>query len=227
MRYKSATVTQASGKLGGMAARPDRRGATLRALSHRTRSRGVRTRSPSAAFRVLVGRWASALTAQQRERWSVYGTLVPSTNALGDRRPLDGLRAYLRGNLPRIPIGEPIVDDAPDDLSLPELRITRLRGVSVGIVDFFTSTASPWLGDPNAYVIAHVSAPFSIGRRTPPAPRAAATPIPGDSSALTSGLLRITLPVDVPLGTAQALSLTVIRPDGAAWYGPLRKYTHT
>lgn len=162
MLFKSALVTQVSGSIGGMTGSRNRGGMYFRA-----RSIPVNPNTPAqvvvrAAFSNLVARWNDILTPGQRDAWNLYAAAVPLTGPLGDPVTVSGQNMYLRSNVPRLRIGESIIDSAPDIFNLGVLSlVTFLTAIeSTQILSFSLDPTDAW-NVAGGFLILHQSRPLN------------------------------------------------------------------
>jgi len=102
----------ASGKAGAMVASHNKGGQYIRARTTPTNPRTQFQQDVRNSLSTLSSSWRS-LTQLQRTGWEIYGTQVPTTNALGDSIIISGIAAYVRANTPRLQAGLSLVSDAP------------------------------------------------------------------------------------------------------------------
>lgn len=72
-----------------------------------------------AAMAFLTARWSQTLTAGQRTAWNLYASSVSMTNRIGDAVFHSGFNHYIRSNMIRKQIGDPIIDDGPVIFEIP------------------------------------------------------------------------------------------------------------
>lgn len=113
MLFKSALVTAASGKLGGLVAGHNRGGPYLRGLGIPTNPNTVAQQTIRGYFSSASSRWGSTLTASERAAWVAYSESLKLANALGDPVTTSGQNAYVRSNMIRRQTGLAFLDTAP------------------------------------------------------------------------------------------------------------------
>lgn len=113
MKFKSPTITQGSGSLGGMTFSHNRGGLYIRARSIPVNTATARRTAIKSAFSQVVAAWTGTLTALQRGDWQSYADATPVPDAFGDPQTLTGQAMFVRNNVPRIQAGLTLAADAP------------------------------------------------------------------------------------------------------------------
>lgn len=112
MLIKSALLTAASGKLGGMVASHNKGGMYLRALTIPTTSTTAPALAAKARLATASAHFAG-LTQAERDSWTRAGTLRPELNALGDTKILSGIALHNRIHTRMVLAGDTPIDTAP------------------------------------------------------------------------------------------------------------------
>jgi hypothetical protein len=120
-KFKSALLTQASGSVGGLTFSRNRGGMYIRSRALVTNPNSVYQQQVRGRFAALAAAWTNVLTTAQREIWTIYGELVPTTNSMGDAINLSGFAWYQAMNGARMQAGLARVDDCPTNFTLCEL----------------------------------------------------------------------------------------------------------
>lgn len=144
MKFKSGTLTQASGRLGGMVASHNRGGMYFRAGSTPTNPNTSRQQTVRAGFGSIVQRWTQLLTSAQRAGWENYAEQVPVTNVFGDPISLTGQQHYIRSNSVRVQLDLSIIDTAPTILNTgePVTSIEATTAETLGVIGITGTTLS-------------------------------------------------------------------------------------
>lgn len=156
MLFKSALVTHASGKIGGMVAAHNRGGLYLRGWGIPTNPNTFAQNMVRVALGFLAGRWGT-LTDAQREGWRIYGLNVPTTNRLGDTIYLTGQQWYIACNTVQLRAGFGPVDDAPTTYYMDALSPVSVAatGASPNINVTFDTT-DDWVDENGGALVVQV-----------------------------------------------------------------------
>lgn len=215
MKFKSAMVTAASGKIGGMVASRNKGGQYFRSLAIPTNPNTPEQQTTRASFGTLSQGWGQ-LTPTQRLGWDIYAFNVPVVDALGDSMTLSGFNMYLRSNTPRMNLGLPVVDDAPPTFDLgyvgplgPFVASAASQDVTVG----FTDTDN-WVDEDDSALLIYISRPQNPSINYFKGPYRYAGQVDGDSTTPPTTPATITLPFPVTVGQKIFLKMNVSRADG-------------
>ena len=113
-------IIQMSGSIAGSVHARNHYGNYVRARTKPVNPQTARQTSIRAIFAQLTQRWATVLTAVQREAWNLYGSSVAMKNHLGEVVYMTGYNHYLRSNTVVLQIGEAPIDAAPTVFNIPE-----------------------------------------------------------------------------------------------------------
>lgn len=137
MKFKSATITQGSGSLGGMTFSHNRGGLYIRSRTVPVNTATARRTQIKSAFSTVVAAWTGTLTALQRGDWETYAAGTPVPDAFGDPQTLTGQAMFIRNNVPRIQAALPLAADAPATPGLgPAVSKVTMAEINVGESDF-------------------------------------------------------------------------------------------
>ena len=176
MLFKSATMTQASGSIGGMTASHNKGGMYFRSRSIPTDPKTGRQVTIRNALAQLSQAWSNDLSQIQRDAWKLYADNVPFINALGDQITLSGQNMFIRSNVPRLQVNDaagagvtelPQVDNGPTVLTLPPADGLELEDVVAGAGDDIEiNVATPdWAAEDNAAAIVYMGQPVPNSHR--------------------------------------------------------------
>jgi hypothetical protein len=197
----------ASGKMGAMVASHNKGGQYLRARTVPTNPRTALQNAVRGAFSGIASMWQT-LTDSARAAWANWGTVVGTTNRLGDNVPISGIAAFQRANVLRAQAGYDLVLDAPPaPLALipsGDLTVDFSYGDTTGTLTL-SGGALPLASETNSFYALFLSPPFSLGRTSAPGNTRLAMTLPGNS---TGGAHSFTLPWSVS-GSANQMEATV------------------
>lgn len=165
MLFSSPIVSQASGSLAGLTFSHTRGSKYIKARTTPTNPSSQRQAIVRAAMGVLGSHWGQELTEPEREAWRLYAANVPTTNALGETIFLTGQQRFTRINVPRIQIGEAILNAAPSIFDLgtfttPTIDSTTSIGQSFSIA---FDNGDDWAIADDGFMIIYAGRPTSVG----------------------------------------------------------------
>ncbi len=132
MLFTSPLLSQASGSLAGLTFSHTRGSKYVKARTTPTNPNSQRQGIVRAAMGVLSPYWGQELTQAERDAWRLYAANVPSSNALGETIHLTGQQHFMRINIPRIQIGEAILDTAPTIFDLGTFTAPTIVDITSG-----------------------------------------------------------------------------------------------
>jgi len=145
MKFKSGLVTQVSGSFGGMTGSHNAGGLYFRARSIPVNTNTIQQQVVRNLMSQLTSRWVNTLTQAQRDAWSVYASLTPIADSLGDARPIPPLAMYVRSNIARGQVGLSTIDDGPTTAGLPTLSpVTFTAMPAADTVDVAFDNTDAW-----------------------------------------------------------------------------------
>ena len=162
MKFKSQTLTQASGSVGGLTFSHNQGGLY-------TRARSIPT-NPATAFQVavrnfvtqLANNWGSVLTAAQRTEWRIYNENVQFPDAFGDPRSIGAMPNYVRSNVARLQAGLARVDTGPAIFNTGEFSpLTFTVDAATDDVDVAFDNTDDWASEVGSALLLYASAPQS------------------------------------------------------------------
>ena len=163
MKFKSALLTHASGKIGGMVASHNRGGLYMRSWAVPTNPNSNGQNSIRAIFGFLATRWGT-LTSSQRLAWKLYGENVPTTNAMGDTIYLTGQQWYIACNAARMRGGLGPVDDGPTVMYMDSINpvsiVLSAPATTIGVV---FDNSDDWVDEDDAGLIVQIGLEVSPG----------------------------------------------------------------
>ncbi len=130
MLFKSATMTEASGSVGGIVASHNRGGMYFRARVIPTDPNTPQQALMRGVMAGLVVRWLTTLSAAQRAAWEVYAANIEVLGPLGDPLPLTGQQQFIRSNAPRLQTIAPLILDAPTIFNFGILSLTSITSAT-------------------------------------------------------------------------------------------------
>lgn len=112
MKFLSAVITQASGKLGGVVGAKNRGGNYFRAKVAPVQPRSVAQQEQRANLSALAGAWKS-LSAAQIAGWNALASTLTLKDSLGNTYVPTGEQLYVGNNRNLSQVDETVVDDPP------------------------------------------------------------------------------------------------------------------
>lgn len=216
MLFKSALVTAASGKLGGLVASHNSGGQYLRALTIPTDPASPQQVAVRNAVVSLSNRWVNNLTVAQRSAWDVYGQNTTLINRLGDPIHVSGLAQYVRSNVPRRQESNLTrVDDAPtiydtgDFGAIAAVATEASQQLAVAFEE-----ADDWVDEDDAGLMIYASRPQNPTINFFKGPYRFAGTILGDSTTPPTSPDTIAVPFPVVAGQRVFFYGRVARADG-------------
>lgn len=216
MKFKSALVTQASGSVGGMTASHNKGGMYLRA-----RATPV---NPSSSAQVairnymsqLTTRWQETLTQANRDAWTTYAGNVLLPDRLGESRNVGGLGMFIRGNVPRLQAGLPIVDAGPTTFDLGTFTdpVPTITAGSPATSSLVITNTDDWANEDDAAMLIYASREQSPSINFFKGPYRFGDTIDGDSVTPPTSPATPTLPFAGTAGNTMFLQVRVTRADG-------------
>lgn len=215
MKFKSALVTAASGKVGGMVASRNKGGQYFRALAIPTNPNTAQQQAVRASMGNLAQRWRT-LTDFQQLLWNVYAANVTVVDVLGDAINLSGFNMYLRSNIPRVTLSLPIVDNAPSIFDLGDVGTISMDTASAATQNFafnFTDTDA-WVDEDDSALLVYVSRPQNSSISYFKGPYRYAGQVDGDGTTPPTTPATISFPFGVAVGQKVFWRANVSRADG-------------
>lgn len=133
-KIQSASITNASGSIGGMTFAKNRGGLYLRARAAVT--------NPQTAGQTLIRTMLTnasttwrTLTENQRQGWYDWAAVNPRTNFAGDPLILTGHQLFIAFNTPRLQAGLPLIPDSPVDFGQPVVAILQTNALPSVVID--------------------------------------------------------------------------------------------
>ena len=119
---------QISGSIGGTVFAHNRGGAYIRIRSMVDKHTSVKAYSAKGALAFISGAW-SRLSDPNRSAWTEWARQNPTTDTLGESRPLDGHQAYVGLNSRVIRLGGTPSNTPPTIMAPPPLKTLSLASV--------------------------------------------------------------------------------------------------
>ena len=165
MLFSSPIVSQASGSLAGLTFSHTRGSKYIKARTTPTNPNSQRQAIVRAAMGVLGPVWGQTLTQLQRDGWRLYASNVPSTNKIGETIHLTGQQHFTRINIPRIQIGEAILEDAPTIFDLGTFTAPTIDSIlsSSQIILIAFDNTDDWAIADDGFMIVYAGRPTSTG----------------------------------------------------------------
>lgn len=217
--FKSNTMTQASGSVGGTTYTRTKGGMTMRARSVPTNPNTGKQQTVRSNLTQLVTRWTETLTAAQRTGWNTYASNVTVVNKLGDSTTNTGQNWYVAMNTPRVQAALSIIDAAPAvfDRGTFSDPATFAWSVASGLTITLTA-GDAWAAAAGNYMLVYMGIPknasvnyFKGPYRFLTSKQGNATP-PTTITATAAAVAAAGFPI--VLGQAIFCSLAVTRSDG-------------
>lgn len=158
-------VAEISGSVGGTTFARNRFGAYMRNRTIPVNPNSSHQQAVRNAVAQLAARWSQVLTSDQRSEWNSYGANVTVQNALGQDVNLTGFQQYIRSNSVRTARGDPIEDDGPAVLALPEVDPTILFSVvaATGVVTTTFDNGYDWADTDDGFLYVFQGVPQNGG----------------------------------------------------------------
>lgn len=188
MRYNSALVSSASGKLGGMVATRTRYGSSFR--------KRVKPVNPGTAsqvtlrgyFKTVSSTWPT-LSDTVRADWATYAANVQVPDKkLGGRTNITANAMYCRCMTPRLLAGLALVAAAPTTMDMPVMTepVTTVTASGTNNLSVAFTNTDSWASSSNGAALVFMSRPQSPGRQFWKGPYIYVGKIAGASSPPTS-----------------------------------------
>lgn len=161
MKYVSAIMTAAVGKVRGLVASHNKGGTYFRGKTIPVNPRSAGQIAQRARVSTLVERFRITLVASARAAWDTFSKNVSVIDSLGNSMSLSGPNWYLKSNTIRMQGGLAIVDNGPTTFSLSTLSpLTGTIVASAGTVQIGWSGVDEWQSNSNtAGVMIYASRP--------------------------------------------------------------------
>jgi hypothetical protein len=161
MRFKSALLTQASGKLGGAVASHNGTTQYFRKLTKPNNPRSSSQLTVRNNFTINSQAWRG-LTDAQRFAWKAASINFPSKNKLGSTITLHGNNLYQRINNNLLNISQPVISVPP--LATAVTALTTLSVSASATASTMTAAFTPGPVPAGYSMIIQAAAPQSAGR---------------------------------------------------------------
>lgn len=166
--FKSATMTSASGSVGGATYSHNRFGLYLRARRVPVNPNSTFQQTVRNSFSSASAAWR-ALTAEQRAAWEAYAAATPVTNAMGDTIHLTGSQQHLATNALALTLGLAAITAAPTTpgrIAIGALQPTiSVAGVDItvtGVSAPDTATLAVFAGDVQSAGVSFFAGPYQL-----------------------------------------------------------------
>ncbi len=167
MLFTSPLLSQASGSLAGLTFSHTRGSKYVKARTTPTNPNSQRQGIVRTAMGILAPYWGTELTQTERDAWRLYAANVPTTNALGETIHLTGQQHFIRINVPRIQIGEAILDTAPTIFDLGTFTAPTIQSIASTPQDIELNfnNGDDWAIADDGFMIVYGGRPTSPGQR--------------------------------------------------------------
>ena len=159
MKFKSSTLTQVSGSIGGLTFAHNQAGMYIR-------GRGLPANPATPAQETIRNAMSAAQTAWKnlssavRSGWAAYALNTPITNPLGDPAKLSGLAMYLRQYVLRAQTGQTQITTNPTSNGLSNLSaLTVSQHLTQDAVDIVFNNTNAWATTTGGFLAVYQSAP--------------------------------------------------------------------
>jgi len=215
MLFKSATITSASGSVGGITASRNKGGMYFRARAIPTNPNSPAQQDARTRLATFSARWTNVLTAAQRAAWNAYALSIDLTNALGDTIQASGQNAYIAANTMLDQCGGTIVDAAPGTSSQPTVNVQINEITAPNTVELDVGlTGNDWAGEDGAFLAVYNSRSTSVGRTFFKGPYQFANAIEGSSVTPPTGTQSVTSPFTLTAASNCFVRLRAVAADG-------------
>lgn len=215
MLFKSATVTSASGSVGGITASHNKGGMYFRARTIPTNPNSPAQMAARLRLQQFSQRWVNDLSPEERDAWNAYAPQIEYVNALGDPIQVSGQNLYIASNTVLDQCGGTIVDAAPSFTGQPGLNVTvdeisapTTISLDVGV------TGNAWAAEDGAYLAVYSSRNISPGRSFFKGPYRFAGAIAGDSTTPATGAQSVISPFTLNADDKCFIRVRVVTADG-------------
>ena len=215
VKFKSALVTAASGKVRGLVASHNKGGAYFRGLTIPTNPNTSFQQAVRNNLSTLQTRFLSTVTAVQRAAWATYAENTPVTNAMGDTIKLTANQWYVACNSLRLQSSVAVVDAGPVIFGLPTLTLPVPTIIAAGttVSVAFTNTDA-WANEAGGYLLVFASRSQNATINFFKGPFRFAGKVTGAATPPTSPAV-ITLPFVIgPVGSKMFFRFVALRADG-------------
>lgn len=214
MKFLSATMTHASGKIGGAVASHNKGGLYLRAWRNPTNPRSSQQLAVRNLFSSTSAFWNS-LTNTQRAAWNVMAENMTFPGVLGTAEKYSGAMCYQMCNLARLQAGLTRIDTAPVIYTMatltPPVPTVTAAGTTVSVA--FTNTDA-WANEVGGGLLVSAGRALNAGKQFFVGPYRFAGKVSGAATPPTSPAV-ITLPFPTgPAGSKQGFKFVAVRADG-------------
>lgn len=214
--FKSATLTQATGSVGGVTFANSKSGLYMRARSQPINRNSSAQQAIRTYFGNLAAFYSQNLTAPQRAGWDTYAKNVLMRNPLGDSVQIPAVSQFIRSNTSRLQAGLGQLNDAPTVFNIgaytaPVLSVVSIAGppASVGISVAFNAS-DDWNTGTGGGLLVYVGRPQNQSKSFFKGPYQFAGLIPSGS---TSPVV-LASPFAVPATSLIPYRVNVSQPDG-------------
>lgn len=215
MKYKSAMMTTASGKLRGIVASHNKGGQYMRGLTIPTNPNSSFQQAIRNALSTLQTRFLTTVTAAQRLAWATYAENTPVTNSLGDSIKLTANQWYVACNSLRLQASVAVVDAGPTTAGLPSLTLPVPTVVAAGTTASIAYTnTDAWATAAGGYLLVYASRGMNATINYFKGPYRFAGKVVGSGTPPTSPAV-ITLPFVIgPTGSKMFFRFVALSADG-------------
>jgi hypothetical protein len=216
MLFKSPTITQASGSVGGATYSHNRGGLYIRSRTVPVNPNTAPQQTVRTQLANLTNRWANTLTAVQRDSWNTYALNTPLVGPLGDPRNVGGIGMYIRGNVPRAIAGLPLVDNGPTIFDTGGFTpVTAPTATDTGdLLGFAFTNTDDWAGEDDSAMLVYGSRPQNPAVNYFTGPYQYAGKVDGDAITPPTSPASITNPFAFGVGQREFFRVVVSRADG-------------
>lgn len=169
MLFKSNTITQASGSVGGTVYSRTKSGMVMKARSVPTNPSSKRQRAQLSGRIQAINWWNNVLTPDERQQWNEYAANVPVINALGASFHRTGQQWFLGRTVYQLQVTHSIFGSPPTVFDRPALQMP-----TIDYVDASPDIELRWLNTnqlpakDDGTIIAYVTKPVNASINRPP-----------------------------------------------------------
>lgn len=216
MIFKSPIFAQASGSIAGTVFSRNGGGMYVRSRANPTNPNTDAQQAVRDAMRTLVDYWTSTLSSVMRDSWNTYAFNTPTLNKLGEPTTKTGQQMFLRGNIPRVQAGLPIVQTASGVFNLGDFTPVGTIVVSAGsnTLTIPFSNTDEWANEDDSAMLVYASRPQNPTRNFGKGPFQLVSMILGDATTPPTSPLLSSVPGALVQGQKMFFQLRVTRADG-------------
>lgn len=215
MKFKSGTITQASGSFGGITASHNAGGMYFRARAIPTNPNTTFQATRRMVLAQLVNRWQNELSAAQRAAWNVYAANVSTIDKLGSAIFISGINWYIGCNAARPLSALAYVDTAPTIFNTGGGTPPTAGAVTApSTLSLIFGATDGWVSETGSALQIYASRPQNAGIGFFRGPYQFAGSVKGDTTTPPTSPATVTLPFVYTAGQKAFFRGRILRADG-------------